>query len=385
VVKKKMRVLVVGGGIGGLAAALALRQAGIDVAVFERAGAYREVGAGLTLWPNALHALQALGLRSQLDALAVPQLSGGIRTWRGDVLLQTSIDEVKRRFGAPPVAVHRAELLAMLNDALEPTMVQLNSPLTRFTQDDHGVVATFADGRTERADVLIGADGLHSVVRAQLFGRSKPRYAGYSAWRAVVPYDTHRLPAGMIGETWGCGARFGIVPMSGNRVYWFGTINAPEGQRNGMGGHKREVMELFGGWHAPIRDLVSATDDAVILRNDIYDRPPLRHWTVGRITLLGDAAHPMTPNLGQGACQAIEDAVVLARCLRAGMNPAAGLRMYERARFKRTSAIVQQSRQIGQVGQWSHVAACRARDALMRMTPSIVQMRQLAWILNYQA
>lgn len=380
-----MRAIVVGGGIGGLAAAMALRQAGIDVAVFERAGAYREVGAGLTLWPNAVRALAALGLQSQLDALAVPQLSGGIRTWRGDVLMQTSIDEVRQRFGAPPVAVHRAELLAMLNDALSPNIVQLDSPLVRFTQDGDRVTATFADGRMERADVLIGADGLHSVVRAQLFGRRKPRYAGYSAWRAVARYELDRLPAGMIGETWGCGARFGIVPMSGNRVYWFGTINAPEGQRNGAGGHKREVMELFGGWHAPIREVIAATDDAAILRNDIYDRPPLRHWTVGRVTLLGDAAHPMTPNLGQGACLAIEDAVVLARCLRESAHPAAGLRMYERERFARTNAIVQQSRQIGQVGQWSHALACRLRDGLMRAMPSAVQMRQLAWILNYQA
>ena len=309
--------------------------------------------------------------------LAVPQLSGGIRTWRGDVLLATSIDEVERRFGAPPVAVHRAELLTMLNDALDSNIVHLDSPMTCFTQDDDHVTATFADGRVERADVLIGADGLHSVVRSQLFGHSKPRYAGYTAWRAVVPYDMDRLPAGMSGETWGCGARFGIVPMSSNRVYWFGTINAPEGQHNGVGGHKREVMDLFGGWHSPIRDVIAATDDAVILRNDIYDRPPLRHWIVGRVTLLGDAAHPMTPNLGQGACQAIEDAVVLARCLRDGTNPAAGLRMYERERFERTNAIVQQSRQIGQVGQWSHALACRVRDALMRLTPSTAQMRQL--------
>ena len=378
-----MKVIIIGGGIGGLAAGVALRQAGVDVVVFERAGAYREVGAGLTLWPNAVRALRVLGLAAQLDTLAVPQLSGGIRTWRGDVLLTTSIDEVTQRFGAPPVAVHRAELLAMLNDALAPNIVQLDSPLTCFAQDDGGVTATFADGRTEHADVLIGADGLYSAVRAHLFGHCKPRYAGYTAWRAVVPYDVERLPVGASGETWGCGTRFGIVPMSSNRVYWFGTVNAPEGQRNGMGGHKREVMELFGGWHAPIRDVIAATDDAAILRNDIYDRPPLRHWTVGRVTLLGDAAHPMTPNLGQGACQAIEDAVVLARCLRENADSVAGLRAYERERFNRTNAIMQQSRQIGQVGQWSYALACRTRDALMRMTPSVVQMQRLAWILNY--
>lgn len=380
-----MKVIIIGGGIGGLAVAIALRQANIDAVVFERAGAYREVGAGLTLWPNAVNALRKIGLGDKLDRLAVPQLSGGIRTWRGDVLLATSVDEVEQRFGAPPVVVHRAELLALLNGALKPDEPCFNAPLTRFAQDSRGIEATFADGSTADADLLIGADGLHSVVRAQLWGRAAPRYAGYTAWRAVVPYDTAQLPDGIGGETWGCGARFGIVPMSDQRVYWFATLNAPEGQRNGVGGHKQELTELFRGWHAPISDIIAATDDAAILRNDIYDRPPLRRWSAGRVTLLGDAAHPMTPNLGQGACQAIEDAVVLANCLRNCGDPAAGLHAYEAARRARTNRVVAQSRRIGQVGQWQHRLACRARDALMRRVPSSVQMRQLEWILNYHA
>jgi 2-polyprenyl-6-methoxyphenol hydroxylase-like FAD-dependent oxidoreductase len=271
-------------------------------------------------------------------------------------------------------------LQAVLRDALGPDALHLGAACTGFTQDDSGVTAQFADGRTARGDLLIGADGLHSVVRAQLHGGQPPTYVGYTAWRAVIPFDHARLTP---GESSGYGPRFGQVPISGGRVYWFATQNTPAGQRS-PDGEQAALRRIFANWHAPIPDLIRATPEALILRNDIYDRPPLRAWGQGRVTLLGDAAHPMTPNLGQGGCQALEDAVVLAACLCAAPAVPAALRAYEARRIPRTSAIVRQSRQAGQIGQWANPLAVRVREWLFRVAGPRFQPRMLDPILRYE-
>jgi 2-polyprenyl-6-methoxyphenol hydroxylase-like FAD-dependent oxidoreductase len=255
--------------------------------------------------------------------------------------------------------------------------VRLDARCVRVTQDARGVVAGFADGREVHGDLLVGADGVHSVVRATLHGGQPPTYAGYTAWRAVVPFDTERLQA---GESWGRGARFGRVGMSGGRVYWYATANAPEGQRNAD--EKAALLDLFRGWHAPIPALIEATAPGAILRNDIYDRPPLKTWGRGRITLLGDAAHPMTPNLGQGGCQAIEDAWVLARALARDPSPQ-GLRRYEAARHPRTRRFVLESWRFGKIAQTSNRLVIAVRNALVRMAPESRMQASLAWAFDF--
>jgi len=168
-------------------------------------------------------------------------------------------------------------------------------------------------------------------------------------------------------------------------VYWFATRNIPEGRGDGKMGRKGEVLDLFRGWHEPIEALIKTTEESAILRNDIYDQKPLHHWGEGRITLLGDAAHPMTPNMGQGACQAIEDAIVLAACLRNASDLEAALRAYEEERIKRTAAIVKRSWTIGRVAQWENLLACSIRNALLKRTPSGVLLKQLGWVVEYEA
>ncbi|HEX5690169.1 MAG TPA: FAD-dependent monooxygenase, partial [Roseiflexaceae bacterium] len=207
-----------------------------------------------------------------------------------------------------------------------------------------------------------------------------PRYAGYTAWRGVAPFDQARLTP---GETFGRGVRFGMAPIANGRAYWYATQNTSEGGRDQPGGRKRALLELFRGAHAPIEDVIAATDETAILRNDIYDREPLEHWSDGRVTLLGDAAHPMTPNLGQGACQALEDAVVLADALQQIGDVGAALRQYEARRIGRTSMLVRQARQVGAVGQWQNPLACRLRDALMKYVVAHVQDRQLKRVAGY--
>lgn len=371
------KVIVVGGGIGGPAAAIGLRQLGYDVAVFEQAPVLEPVGAALSLWKNALDALAELGLWQQLENASLPEVHGGVWNWDGELLVEADAAGLKRRFGRTLAAVHRADLQETLAAGLGEGQMTLGRQCIGFEQDADGVTVRFADGGEERADLLIGADGLHSAVRAQLHGERPPRYAGYTAWRAVIPFT------GVLrtGESWGRGARHGRLPLPGGRVYWFATRNEPEGE-HGKSGEKAALLATFAGWHEPVEALIWATDEGDILRNDIYDRPPLETWGSGRVTLLGDAAHPMTPNLGQGAGQALEDAVVLRNCVREqGLTPAA-LRTYEARRIRRTASIVRASRLAGAIGQWAHPAAVALRRWLARLVLGPLQMRQLGQLLT---
>ena len=375
------RVVVIGGGIGGLAAAVALRQAGIAATVYERMSAIREVGAAVALWPNGVKALGALGLRDALDRIGLPEERGRIYSWRGALLSETLMPDVERRFGTPVLVVHRADLQAMLLAAFDGPVV-LDAACTGFRQTARGVTALFADGRTAEGDLLIGADGIHSAVRAQLFGHQRPRYSGYTAWRGIAVTEGPLGEPGTGFETWGMGARFGASHITPRRIYWYGTMNAPEGGTDAPGGRKQEVQALFHDWHAPIPAIIAATPEAAILRNDIYDRPPLDHWSLGRVTLLGDAAHATTPNLAQGACQALEDGVVLARCLRDHSTVADALAEYEARRLRRANLVITTSWRLGQAGQWANPLLCRLRDAAMRAIPQEAQMRQLAAVIG---
>jgi len=249
------------------------------------------------------------------------------------------------------------------------------------SQGDGAVSVNFANGQRAQADVVVGADGLHSVVRASLAIPGAIRYAGYTAWRGIAPFRTAGLLA---GETLGHGQRFGLVPIAGDRVYWYATDNVPEGGREDVEAAKTRLAGMFANWHAPIPALIAATEAPAILRNDIYDRDPVDRWGEGRVTLLGDAAHPMTPNLGQGGCQAIEDALVLARCLAEGGAADASLRRYESLRMPRTRFIVNASRRIGRAFQMESPFLCRLRDLALRMTPVSMSYRSLAAIAGYE-
>ena len=375
-------MIIIGAGIGGLATAIALRRVGIDAQVYERSVDLAPVGAGLSLWKNALVALDRLGLRDEVRALSVPGMDAGLRTWQGGVLVGSAATELAQRFGEYAIVVHRAALQRVLRDRLEslgPGSVHLGKTCVSIDESAGGVTARFADGSEAHGPALIGADGLRSVVRAHLHGDTPPRYSGYTAWRGVARFDHGRLRA---GESWGAGQRFGQVPMHGGEVYWFATANVPAGEHSGDG-EQAELLRRFAAWHDPIEPLIRATDPAAILRNDIYDRPPLRAWGRGRVTLLGDAAHPMTPNLGQGGCQALEDAVVLARSLKDAASIDAGLRAYEAARLPRTSFITLASRRVGVMGQVEHPALIGLRNFFVRRFAGRMQARQLSSLIEY--
>ena len=372
-----MRALIVGGGIGGLAAAIALARAGLDVQVFERTPELREVGAGISLWTNAIRALEELGLRQRIDGAAVAYEAAGLRAADGTIISAISADELHRLLGVPVIVVHRADLLEALLAAVPSSSVSFGALCTRVADRGDHVEVEFADGRRVHGDVVVGADGLHSVVREALHGREAPRYAGCSAWRAVVPFDVSRIRA---SETWGAGNLFGQVPICGNRVYWYAAMNVPEGGRSS---HPRaELLAVFGSWHPPIGELIAAADDDTILRNDIYDRPVRKTWGRGRVTLVGDAAHPMTPFLGQGACQALEDAVVLGRCLAGVSDVKSAFQEYERQRVPRANAFVARSRRVGQIARLRNPLLASLRNALLSRISPIAQARQIAHMIG---
>jgi 2-polyprenyl-6-methoxyphenol hydroxylase-like FAD-dependent oxidoreductase len=373
------KALVIGGGIGGLAAAIALRQAGFDVEVFERGTETQDAGAGLSLWANAIGALDALGLSEVIASAGVPYSIGGLRSWRGDVLNTMSMEDLRRFFRVPVLVVHRAELWDALADRGGRGNLRLGCRCVAVRQEGEHVVAEFDGQFPVQGDVLVGADGLKSIVRATLHGAAPPRYAGCTAWRSVVRFDAEIRAT----ETWGEGSVFGQVPMSGGRAYWYATQNVPEGQPRGPD-EKGRLLARFRGWHAPVEALIDAADESAILCNDIYDRDPLSTWGRGRITLLGDAAHPMTPFLGQGACQALEDAVVLGRCLRESTDVPSALRAYEAARIPRANLFVRRSRLVGRIAQVEKPIAVRVRNALLRFSNPHSQARHIARMIAFR-
>jgi 2-polyprenyl-6-methoxyphenol hydroxylase-like FAD-dependent oxidoreductase len=374
--RKTKKALIIGGGIGGLSAALALQQAGIEVKVFERINVLQDVGAGLTLWTNAIRVLQRLGLTDVLQGIAAPYTRATIRSRHGEILSETPVRVLAEKFGVASVAVHRADFQAALLKAVGEEVVQFGTRCLGCYQDKAGVCIQLADGQQVCGDVLIGADGIHSFVRTQLFGDIQPRFAGYIAWRGVAQFTAKETAF----ESWGRGQRFGYVPLTQGRVYWFATRNVSQSEE--AAGRKRALLTLFQGWHEPIEAAIEATEEEAILYNDISDLKSLPHWGKGCITLLGDAAHAMTPNLGQGACQAIEDALMLAWCLQHFQNTEDALCAYEQRRIKRVDTIVRQSRMIGWIGQWENPFACGIRTLLLRVTPPDILMKQLEWIIG---
>jgi 2-polyprenyl-6-methoxyphenol hydroxylase-like FAD-dependent oxidoreductase len=377
------RCIVVGAGPGGLAAALALRRAGLDPTVYERQSALTDAGSGLTLWPNAMRALDQLGAADAVREVSAPAHGIAIRAASGKVLDATGPELMLRRFGGGGAALRRAELQDVLADALGRDRIRLGASITEVRPNDSGVTAVFDDGSAMSAALLVGADGIRSTVRHSVVGHVPLRYAGYTVWRAVIEAEL----SGAVGSlSMGRGAQFGLFPMRAGRVYWFASLNLPErtGEHaRGSAGRDR-LLNAFARWHEPVPRILAATAPETIVATPIHDAAPLASRAVGRVALVGDAAHPAAPALGQGACQAIEDAAVLGCCLQRGGSVAAALRDYERRRVERTNAMTRQARQMGAIGQWEGRVACWLRDSLIAHTPERLRVRRLEWMFDFE-
>jgi len=350
-------ILIIGAGIGGLTAALALQRAGRRVAIYEVAAELGEVGAGLTATPNATRALESLGLGERLAELADIPDGGMVRHYRtGKALVKRQRGEFDfKALGAHYYQLHRADLHTILIEAVlknDPDCVFIDHCLDSVSQTDNDILASFESGADVRGEALIGCDGLRSTVRARLFTEKPPRFTGQVAWRGLVPADRvpteWMIPSSSVAV--GPGRTFTRYFVRKGKLINFAAVALKDDwQEEGWTIRSKvsELLDEFPGWHASMRGIMAATPPDLLYKWALFDRDPLMQWSKGRITLLGDAAHPMLPFLGQGAAMAIEDAVVLGRCFGCSTNSVEALQRYESARKPRANNVLVGSRDQG--------------------------------------
>lgn len=371
--------IVVGAGIGGLAAAVGLREAGWDVTIFERDAEIRGAGAGISIWSNGLRALDLLGVGDAIRAQGTLQGQGGLRTNAGRWLSWSSAERLQAENDLSVLVLHRSELHACLLAAVPRDLIRTGATVVDVEQTDSSASVAYRtkDGGQGRltAALVVGADGIRSRVRdAVLPCAGVPTFAGFSAWRGVTD---DRYPLLRQSESWGRGAVFGLTQLPDERVYWFATANERAGSR--YDDERAEVLRRFGSWHAPIGEVVRSTASSSVLRHDIYSHPrPLSAFAVGRVALAGDAAHAVTPNLGQGGCLALEDAVVLVAELAGGSPVNQALARYDAVRRPRAERISKISEQMGRLAQVDNPILVALRAALVAVTPSKVTATSLA-------
>jgi 2-polyprenyl-6-methoxyphenol hydroxylase-like FAD-dependent oxidoreductase len=364
------RALVVGAGIGGLACALALERAGYRPVVFERGSELREVGAGLLLAANAVRALRMLGVAERVIEQSVVGGEGEMRAADGRVLKRVALNELRRVTGEDAVCALRHVLHGALADALTTSEVRTGARVAGFTEDASGVRVQLADGTEVAGALLVAADGIHSIVRAKLHGDAL-RPSGLVAYRGVCRGATWSSTG---SQYFGRGVEAGVARASGDSIYWY--VSTKRERADVALDAKRGALEVARALDPAVTGLIERTEAAHVRYDELFDREPLRAWGRGRVTLLGDAAHPMLPHAGQGAAQALEDAVVLGRCLAITSDVLPGLRRYERARIPRTAQVVQMSRRNANVSRIESGWLCHLRDWALAHGP--------AWLLEKQ-
>ena len=392
-----MKVLIAGGGIGGLTAALCCQHFGHDVTVFEQAAKLGEVGAGIQIPPNAMKVFRALGLESQIEKYAFcPEALEARMGQTGRQIFAIPLSQQTHdRWGAPYLHIHRADYIKALHDALSavaPQAMQLGAQVTGYRQDANGVTVIFEDGREVLGDILIGADGIKSAMRAQMLGPDKPVFTGNVAWRAVVPISAIGQDAPNPSAcVWMGKGRHGVTYRlrGGALANFVGVVERDDWQGEGWfeKGRREDALKDFSGWHPMITALLKAANPDELYRWALFDRPPLSSWTDGRAALLGDAAHPMLPFMAQGAAMAVEDSWVLAREIsQAGRDAAASLSAYQSLRFERASKVQAASRaNMKTFHQRSKIGQLKTYGPMWlagKLTPTLVHKR-LDWLYSH--
>lgn len=375
-----MKIAVIGGGIGGLCTALALENNGFEPVVFEAAVSFLPVGAGLSLSPNALDSLNVLGVKEAYLKQAKTYRTAYIKKQNGDVISRMDLERITAFTGGVFSTVHRHDLHKVLMDSLKKTTLHTGKRLRSFEQNNTGVLLTFEDDTVVEMDAVIAADGLHSVIRKQLLPHAQERFSGQVCWRGICPnYQGIKE----MSESWGQGLRFGIVPLHGERIYWFAVKDADqEGQPLNAG--RDELIKLFDGFHEPVTALIRSTETASIYKNHLNDLDPINRFAFGKILLLGDAAHATTPNLGQGACMAIEDAAFLQVILKQGHQLQEAFQLVEQQRIKRTTRIVNTSIRIGKLAQTTSKPAALLRNVLFKYAPFALNKPFYRFLFGYK-
>jgi len=350
---------IIGAGIGGLTTALAFEKKGIEYQIFEKAKELNEVGAGIWLAPNALQVIESLGVLEQVQSLgnAIDRITIG----KSDLspLSDSYQDFVKDKFGYTTIAIHRAALQKLLFDKIPKEKIFLNKGFQSFKELDSGKIAvTFNDNSKTETDFLIGADGINSKVRKQLFPESKIRYSGQTCWRGVAEIKLDEKYAHRGYELWGNQIRFGISKIAKNKVYWFAVVLAEQNSKEDTNLVKAKLLNLFSDFDSLILKLISETPVNQILKNDINDIEPMRKWHKNNICLIGDAGHATTPNMGQGGAQAIEDAHYLSNLIAENLDKNV-FELFQEKRQKKVSLVVNQSWTTGKMAHWKYGQSIR--------------------------
>ena len=358
-----LTVAIVGGGIGGLSAAIAFRQAGHEATVYEQAPKIEPLGTSLSLWPNAMACLADWGLAGDIAAKGANIPAIAARRMGGEPYFCADLGDICTEFGQPAICVRRADLQSTLLGKLGAEHVKLSHKVETVRNGPDAAVLEFCDGDSVAADLIVAADGINSGIRHQVLGDGPARYAGYGAWLGIAEGVPNPKAHDEIAEYYGPNGRFGLCATGSDKSYWFFVVNSATAQKSA---DTSPLLKDLEDWPEFTQQLVEATPRESLVYVPFLDRPPSKVWGKGRILLLGDAIHPFTPNLGQGACQAIEDAHVLGQI--AAMNPTAKaiLPAYQRTRAKRAAMFARQSRQIGTVAQMTHPALRWLRELLLR-------------------
>ncbi|MGO3305289.1 MAG: FAD-dependent monooxygenase [Sphingobacterium sp.] len=373
-------IAIIGGGVAGLTAAIALQKAGLSATVYEQAAALRGIGAGFGLAANAMHALDILGLRQGVEKIGHFLPSYNILDANGKILISPKTEQIGTYYKQKNFALHRGELHSFLLAQLPEGHVRLGKQAISFTQNQGRVTINFSDGSSVHAHGLIVADGIRSTLRQQLLPKAKPRYAGYMCWRAVI--DNQHIDLTSSYETWGSNGRFGMTPLVDQKIYWYACIN---GKVNDPILRKFTIDDLrkrFANYHQPIGSVLSSTSNEQLICSEIMDIKPLKSLAYGKILLIGDAGHATTPNMGQGACQAVEDVAVLYDELQESSDISEVFRNVSERRLERTSYITNTSRRIGWIAQWENKASIQLRNSLMRIMPERMKQQQLQRLLT---
>jgi 2-polyprenyl-6-methoxyphenol hydroxylase-like FAD-dependent oxidoreductase len=371
-------IAITGGGISGLTTAIALQRIGLNPIIFEAAPEIREIGAGIGLGANAFKALHYLGIDKAVLEAGRDLSTFIIYNEKGKVLSKTVPG--RHQYGPENFAIHRAVLHNILLSHVDPQSVRTNKRLTDIVQENGKLLLQFSDGYTEQFDHLVAADGIHSVVRKKLLPGSSVNYSGYTCWRAVI--DNSTLQWQQSSETWGRKGRFGMVPLQFDKIYWYACLNTPPGNEQMKKYTVQDLKRHFGHFHQPVAAVLDLTKNEDLVQGDIIDLEPINRFAFDNIVLTGDAAHATTPNLGQGACQAMEDAVVLAQEIKKSNDFSQAIRYFEQRRLKRTHMIARQSRMLGKIAQLENPLAIAMRNALLRLTPGSIREKEMRKIFE---